>query len=107
MVRWSFVPVRSFLRSKNLLGPIGVDWTKVVKRIEVPEPSADETFMHLEAINLPTRPGTQTRRRAAIPQPTSFAIRLAAYTEKGRGTCPLCGHDEDAEVSDREKEEID
>jgi hypothetical protein len=36
----------------------------------------------------------------------SFEINLAAYIEKGTGTCFLCNRDEDTEVSDDEEEEI-
>jgi hypothetical protein len=36
-----------------------------------------------------------------------FAISLAAYIEKVTGICHLCGHNEDAEVSEEEEEEID
>jgi hypothetical protein len=94
-------------RSENLLGLVGVVGTKVLERIEVPEPPIDEAFMHPEAIDLPTRPGMQMCQRAPIPGPTPFTINLAAYIEKITEACPLCGHDEDAEVSDNEEEEID
>jgi hypothetical protein len=88
-------------------GPVAVDETKVLERIEVSELPVDETFMYTETIDLPTRPGTQTRRRAPIPGLTSFAISLDAYIEKATEICPLCGHDEDTGVSDGEEEEID
>jgi hypothetical protein len=57
--------------------------------------------MYRETLNLPTRPGIPTRR------PTSFAVNLAACIEKVTGTCHLCGHDDDAEVSDDEEDEVD
>jgi hypothetical protein len=34
-------------------------------------------------------------------------VSLAASIEKVTGTCPLCGHDDNAEVSDDEEDEID
>jgi hypothetical protein len=92
---------------ENLLVPVGVDETKILKKIEAPELLVDGAFIHPETIDLPTRPGTQTRRRAPTAGPTSCAISLAAYLEKVTGTCLLCGHNEDAEVNDNEKEEID
>jgi hypothetical protein len=85
----------------------GVNGTRLLERIEVPELSVDETFMCLETIDLPTRPGIPTPQQAPVPRPTSFAVSLAAYIEKITGTCPLCGHDYDAEVSDDEEDEID
>jgi hypothetical protein len=36
-------------------GPVEVDGVKGLKRIEAPELPVDETFMHPEAIDLPTR----------------------------------------------------
>jgi hypothetical protein len=62
--------------------------------------------MYPETIDLPTRPGIPTRRRAPVPGPTSFAVSLAACIEKVTGTCPLCGHDDDAEVKDDEENEV-
>jgi hypothetical protein len=63
--------------------------------------------MYPETIDLPTRPGIPTRPRAPVPGPTSFAASLAAYIEKVTGTCPLCGHDDDPELSDDEEDETD
>jgi hypothetical protein len=96
-----------FLKPENALGHVGVNGTRVLERIEVPELPVDEAFMYPETIDLPTRPGIPTRRRAPVPGPTSFAVSLAAYIEKVIGTCPLYGHDDDAEVSDDEEDEID
>jgi hypothetical protein len=107
MIRWSFVRAGFFLKPENLLGPVGVNEMRVLERIEVPELPVDEAFMHSEVIDLPTRPGILTRRWAPVPRPTSFAVSLAAYIEKVTGICPLCGHDDDAEVSDDEEDEID
>jgi hypothetical protein len=107
MIWWSFVRTGFFLKPENLLGPVGVNRTRVLERIEVPELPVDEAFMYPEIINLPTRPGIPTRRRGPVPGPTSFAVSLAAYIEKVPGTCPLCGHDNDTELSDDEEDEID
>jgi hypothetical protein len=107
MIRWSFVRAGFFLKPENLLGPVGVNVTRVLERIEVPELPVDEAFMYPETIDLPTRPGIPTRRRAPVPGPTSFAVSLAAYIEKVTGTCLLCGHDDDAEVNDDEEDEVD
>jgi hypothetical protein len=63
--------------------------------------------MYPETIDLPTRPGIPTLRRAPVPGPTSLAVSLAAYINKVTGTSSLCGHDDDTEVSDDEEEEID
>jgi hypothetical protein len=107
MIRWSFVRAGFFLKPENLLGPVGVNGTRVLERIEVPELSVDEAFMYPETIDLPTRPGIPTRRRAPLPGPISFVVSLAAYIEKVTETCPLCGHDDDAETSGDEEDEID
>jgi hypothetical protein len=107
MIRWSFVRAGFFLKPENLLGPVGVNGIRVQERIDVPELPVGETFIYLETINLPTRPRIPTRRRAPVPGPTSFAGSLAAYIEKVTGSCPLCGSDDDAEVSDDEEDEID
>jgi hypothetical protein len=107
IIRWSFVRAGFFPKPGNHLGPVGVNETKVQERIEVPELPVDEAFMYLETIDLPTRPGIPTRRRAPVPGPTSFAVSPAAYIEKVTGTCPLYGHDDDAEASDDEEDEID
>jgi hypothetical protein len=72
----------SFLKAENLLGPVGVNWMRVLERIEVPELPVDEAFMYPETIDLPIRPGIPARRRATVPGPTSFAVSLAAYIEK-------------------------
>jgi hypothetical protein len=96
-----------FLKLENLLGTVGVNGTRVLERIEVPELPVDEAFTYPETIDLPTPPGIPTPRRAPVPGPTSFAVSFAAYIEKVTGTCPLCGHDDDAEVSDNEEDEID
>jgi hypothetical protein len=101
------VLARFFLKPENLLGLVGVNGTRVFERIEVPELPVDEAFMYPETIDLPTRPGIPTCRRAPVPGPTSFAISLAASIEKGPGTCPLCGHDDDVSVSNDEEDEID
>jgi hypothetical protein len=50
------------LKPENLLSPVGVNRTKVLDRIEVPELPVDEAFMYPETIDLPTRPGIPTRR---------------------------------------------
>jgi hypothetical protein len=97
----------SFLKPKNLLDPVGVNGTRVLERIEVPELPVDEAFMYPETINFLTRPGIPTRRRAPFPGPTSCAVSLTAYIEKVTGTCHLCSHDDDVEVSDDEEDEID
>jgi hypothetical protein len=91
----------------RLLGPVGVDATKALERIEVPDVPFDEPFMYPETVGLPSRPGTQQLQRVPIPGPPSFAISLAEYIEKVTGTCPLRGHEENAELSDDEEEEID
>jgi hypothetical protein len=62
--------------------------------------------MSPEIIDLPLRPGIPTRGRAPVPGPTSFGVNLAAYIEKVTGTYPLCGHNNDAEVSDDKEDEI-
>jgi hypothetical protein len=87
-----------FLKPENLLGLVRVDGTRALERIEVPKLPVDETFIYPETIELPTRPRIPTRQRAPGPGPTSFAVSLAAYIEKVTGTCPLCGHDDGAEV---------
>jgi hypothetical protein len=56
MIRWSFVRADFFLKPENLLDPVGVNGTRVLERIEVPEFPVDEAFMYPETINLPTRP---------------------------------------------------
>jgi hypothetical protein len=86
--------------------PVGVDGTKVLEKIEIPELPVNESYMHPETIDLSTRSGTQTRQQAPIPGPTWFAISLAECIEMVTGTCPLYGHDEDVEVSDDKEEEI-
>jgi hypothetical protein len=63
--------------------------------------------MYLEIIDLPTRPGIPTLQRGPAPGTISFAVSFAAYIEKVTGTCPLCGHGDDAKVSDGEENEID
>jgi hypothetical protein len=88
-------------------GPAGVNGTRVLERIEVSELPIDKVFMYAQTIDLPTWPVISTRRRAPVPGPTSFAVSLAADVEKVTGICPLCGHDDDAEVNDDEEEEID
>jgi hypothetical protein len=50
------------LKPENLLGPVGVNGTRVLERIQVPELPVDEAFMYPETIDLPTRPGIPTRR---------------------------------------------
>jgi hypothetical protein len=105
MIWWSFVRAGFFLKPENLLGPVGVNGIRV-ERIEVPELPVNKTFIYPETVNLSTWPGISTRRRAPFPGPTSFAVGLAAYIEKVTGTCPLCGRDDDAEVSDDEEDEI-
>jgi hypothetical protein len=107
MIRWNFVRTGFFLKPKNLLGPVGVNGTRVLERIKVPELPVDESFMYPETIDLATRPGIPTRRRAPVPGPTSLVASLATYTEKVTRSCPLCGHDDDAEVSNGEEDEID
>jgi hypothetical protein len=89
MAGWNLVRARFFLTQEYLLGRImrGVDETKSLERIDLPNP-----------------PGTPIRRGVPVPGPTALAISVAAYIEKVTGTCPLCGHDEDAEVSDDEEE---
>jgi hypothetical protein len=96
-----------FLKQENLLSPVGVDGTRILERIEVPELQIDEALMHPERIDLPKRPGTPTRRRVPVPGPTVFAISIAADVEKVTGTCPLCRHDADSEANDDEEEESD
>jgi hypothetical protein len=56
MIRWSFVGAGFFLKPENLLGPVGVNGTKVLERIELPELPVDEAFMYSETIDLPTLP---------------------------------------------------
>jgi hypothetical protein len=82
MIRRSFVRAGFFLKPENLLCPVGVNGTRVLERIEVPELLVDEALMYLETIDLPTRPRIPTCRRATVPGPTSFAVSLAAYIEK-------------------------
>jgi hypothetical protein len=107
MIGWNFVRAGFLLKPENLLGPVGVNGTRVLERIEVLELSIDKVFMYPETLDLSTRPVRQTRRRAPVPGPTSFAVSLAADIEKVTGICPLCGHDDDAEVNDDEEDEID
>jgi hypothetical protein len=57
MIRWSFVHADFFLKPENLLGPVGVNETRVLERIEVHEPPVDEALMGPEKIDLLTRPG--------------------------------------------------
>jgi hypothetical protein len=40
VIRWSFVHAGFFLRPENLLGPVGVNGTMVLERIEAPEQRA-------------------------------------------------------------------
>jgi hypothetical protein len=82
MIRWSFVHAGFFLTPDNCLGPVGVNGTRSLERIEVPELPVDGAFMYPGTIDLPTRPGIPTHRGAPVPGPTSFAVSLAAYIEK-------------------------
>jgi hypothetical protein len=82
MIRWNFVRAGFFLTPENLLGPVGVNETRVLERIEVHELPVDEAFMYPETIDLPTRPGILASRRAPVPGPISFAVSLAVYIEK-------------------------
>jgi hypothetical protein len=95
---------RALLKQENLLRRIRVDATKILDRIEVSELSIDEALMDAERIALPESATDPTRRRVPFLVLTAFVISLAAYTEKVTGTCPLCAHGEDVEVSDEEEE---
>jgi hypothetical protein len=46
MVSSSFVRAGFFLHSKNLLGHVAVDATKILERIEISEFAVEEAFMH-------------------------------------------------------------
>jgi hypothetical protein len=63
-----------FLKPENLLGLVGVNRTRILERIEVPELPVDEAFTYPETINLPTRPGIPARRRAPVPRPTAETL---------------------------------
>jgi hypothetical protein len=45
------------------------------------------------------------RKRTPTPKWTEFAVSLVAYIHTVTGTCPLCGHEEEEQVSNEEESE--
>jgi RNA polymerase subunit RPABC4/transcription elongation factor Spt4 len=43
------------------------------------------------------------RKCTPIPKPSEFAISLAAYVQTETGMCPLCGHEEEAQVNNKQE----
>jgi hypothetical protein len=45
------------------------------------------------------------RKRTPTPKPSEFATSLGAYIQTISGTCLLCGHEEEEQVSNEEESE--
>jgi hypothetical protein len=43
------------------------------------------------------------RKRTPTPKPSEFAISLTTYIQTVTGTCPLCGCEEEEQVSNEEE----
>jgi hypothetical protein len=43
------------------------------------------------------------RKPAPTSKPSEFTISLVAYIQTVTGTCPLCGHEEEEQVSNEEE----
>jgi hypothetical protein len=105
MIRWRFLRAGFFLKPENLLAPsesMGRGFLKELRFLNFPSTKLSCTRKQ----SISQLDQEYRRRRAPVPGPTSFTVSLAAYIEKVAGTCPLCGHDDDAEVSDDEEDEL-
>jgi hypothetical protein len=94
MVRWNFISAGLGLNPENLFVPMSISRMKVLERIAHPDVPIEE-FLGSEANRAPGDATGASRRRWAIPGPSTFAISLHAYVEKVAGTCPRCSHSEE------------
>jgi hypothetical protein len=106
MVRWSFRRAGFNLNSTQLLGPLTVNPAEVLERIAVPEMALQE-LVSLDPSTAPASSDRAIHRRARIPAPLEFAVSLKAYVDKVSGTCPLCGHSGQAELTGDEERRKD
>jgi hypothetical protein len=107
IVQWSFERAGFRLDSDNLLGPLTVDPTPILDRLNVLEPPFNDGFGYLDQLDPQRLQLTAQGRRQRIPGPAQFAINLMLYVDTTVGKCPLCGHEEGEQSSDEEEETTD
>jgi hypothetical protein len=88
-IRWSFERARFYLNPDHLLKPLKIDPTPVFERLNVPDLSFDEAFIHPEQLDPRQLRRSQQSLRQRTPGPIPFAISFIAdvdvTTGKSRG----------------------
>jgi hypothetical protein len=104
MVRWSFERAGFLLDLNDIRNPVQIEPSRVLGRFAVPELELDDAFIYPDEMQKEVEGMNATRKRAATPKPSDFAISLAAYIQAAAGTCPLCGHEEEDAGSEEESD---
>jgi hypothetical protein len=99
MVGESFERAGFLLDLENIRNPVQIVPNRVLDGIGVPDFEIDESFIDLDHMRKEAEAKDTSRKRTPSPKPSEFATSLAAYIQRGTGTCPLCGHEEEGQVS--------
>jgi hypothetical protein len=99
MVRWSFERAEFLLDLENTKNPVQIVPSRVLDRIGVPDFEIDDSFIYRDHVTKEAEAKDAARKRTPTPKPSEFAIGFAAYIQTVTGTCPLCGHEEEEQVS--------
>jgi hypothetical protein len=103
MIRWSFERGRFLLDLDDIRNLVQIDPSRVLARIALPDSEFDESFIYPAEMRKDAERMNAARKRAPTPKPSDFAISVAAYIQAAAGTCPLCGHEEEEELSNEEE----
>jgi hypothetical protein len=103
MVRWSFERVGFLLDLENIRNTVQIVPSRVLDRIGLPDSEIDDSFTYPGHMRKDAEAMDAARKCTPTPKPSEFAISLAAYIQTKTVTCPLCGYEEEDQVSN-EKE---
>jgi hypothetical protein len=103
MVAWSFERAGFLLDLENIRNPVQIAPSRVLDRIGVSDFEIDDSFIYPDHMGKKAEAKGAARKCTPTPKPSEFAMSVAAYIQIVIGTCPLCDHEEEEQVSNEEE----
>jgi hypothetical protein len=100
-IRWSFERAEFLLDLENIRNPVQIVPSSVLGRTGASDIEIDDSFISLDHMRKEVEAKDAARKHTSIPKPSELAISLSAYIQTVTGTCPLCGHGEKEQVSNK------
>jgi hypothetical protein len=105
MIRGSFERAEFLLDLETIRNPVQIVPSRVLDRISAPDFEIDDSFIYPDHMRKETEVKDAARKRTPTLKPNEFVINLEAYSQVITGTCPLCGHEEEEQISNEEEKD--